>query len=46
MDINILRGALREFESVGVVSSSWGAGSLGPQRRRKLNRVKRRVKSN
>ena len=33
MDISILYRALRELEAVGLVVSSWGEDSLGPQRR-------------
>jgi PadR family transcriptional regulator PadR len=33
MDISILYRALRDLESVGLVVSSWGEDSLGPQRR-------------
>jgi DNA-binding PadR family transcriptional regulator len=33
MDISILYRALRELEAAGLVVSSWGEDSLGPQRR-------------
>jgi DNA-binding PadR family transcriptional regulator len=33
MDISILYRALRDLESAGLVASSWGEDSLGPQRR-------------
>lgn len=33
MDISILYRALRDLESAGLVVSSWGEESLGPQRR-------------
>jgi len=33
MDISILYRALRDLESAGLVISSWGEESLGPQRR-------------
>jgi len=33
MDISILYRAFRELEAVGLVVSSWGEDSLGPQRR-------------
>jgi PadR family transcriptional regulator PadR len=33
MDISILYRALRELETAGLVVSSWGEDSLGPQRR-------------
>jgi DNA-binding PadR family transcriptional regulator len=32
MDISILYRALRELEAAGLVVSSWGEDSLGPQR--------------
>ncbi len=33
MDISILYRALRDLETAGLVVSSWGEDSLGPQRR-------------
>jgi DNA-binding PadR family transcriptional regulator len=33
MDISILYRALRDLEGAGMVTSSWGEDSLGPQRR-------------
>ncbi len=33
MDISILYRALRDLEAAGMVTSSWGEDSLGPQRR-------------
>ena len=33
LDISILYRALRDLESTGLVVSSWGEDSLGPQRR-------------
>jgi len=33
MDISILYRALRDLETAGLVASSWGEESLGPQRR-------------
>jgi DNA-binding PadR family transcriptional regulator len=33
MDISILYRALRDLETMGLVVSSWGKESLGPQRR-------------
>jgi DNA-binding PadR family transcriptional regulator len=33
MDISILYRALRDLEAAGIVTSSWGEDSLGPQRR-------------